>query len=473
MVIPILLRCITQRSVLAVLATTTSVGLTSELSAQYAVPSAPIHGPAPEFDFLDVPLAEGERIISSSTSDGGVVQYGGNNYRMIDSSSVPTAATGSGNSVQVQMPSVAGGFPLTGHCATGNCGSGSCSTCGPRLGLRGHGHHHGGYPGPGGGLALHGGGGTNLGGHPRLGAGGNVCGPTCNPYHYAAVDVLYMTNDNLQNYVGVAPFTVSDYDYEFGVRATLGTVPDCHHGYEATFVGPFRWRSDATAGAVGTNLTSVVVVAPFDPLNPPNPLPLEWDVNLNSFANATAQFQRFEAEMNSFELNRTLIGWEVIKLLYGVRYIQYDEEFLYSTVSPDGPGALQSEVENRMIGGQLGIEMTYPVTCRLWTDFRGRAGAYANFAENVFLLENAGVLEVGNTDDTTELAGVFELGGGLRYYLTNNLHIRAGAELWYIAGVASATDQFTSVIRSSTGSRTDVDDDVFLFGVNAGLEWKF
>lgn len=470
MVIPILLRCITQRSVLAVLATTTSVGLTSELAAQSAVPSAPIHGPAPEFDFLDVPLAEGERIISSSTSDGGVIQYGGGSYRMIDSSSVPTAASGAGRTTQVQMPSAAGGFPLTGHCATGNCGSGGCTTCGPRGGgLRGH----GGYPGPGGGLALHGGGGTNLGGHPRLGAGGNVCGPTCSPYHYAAVDVLYMTNDNLQNYVGVAPFTVSDYDYELGVRATLGTTPNCHDGYEATFVGPFRWRSGASAGAVGTNLTSVVVIGPHDPLNPPNPLPLAWDVDVSSFANATAQAQRFEAELASFELNRTLIGWEVIKLLYGVRYIQYDEEFLYTAVAPGGPGVLQSEVENRMIGGQLGIEMTFPVTCRLWTDFRGRAGAYANFAENDFLLRNAGVVEVANADDTTELAGVFELGGGLRYYVTNNLHVRAGAELWYIAGVASATDQFSSVIRSSTGRRTDVDDDVFLFGVNAGFEWKF
>jgi len=450
MVIPILLRCITQRSVLAVLATTTSVGLTSELAAQYAVPSAPINGPAPEFNFLDVPLAEGERIISSSTSDGGVIQYGGGNYRMVDSSAVPTAASGSGGPVQVQMPSAAGGFPLTGHCATGNCGTGGCNTCGPRGGLR---SHHGGYPGPGGGMALHGGGGTNLGGHPRLGAGGNVCGPTCNPYHYAAVDVLYMTNDNLQTYAGPSPIGVSDYDYELGIRATIGTVPDCHNGYEATFVGPFEWESSASGGR-GFNVSNLDLTA-FD-----------------------AQFQRFEAELMSFELNRTLIGWEVIKLLYGVRYIQYDEEFLNTATGPGVAGLLRSEVENRMIGGQIGAEMTFPVTCRLWTDFRGRAGAYANFAENDFQLRYSAPAPVDEIliltgDDTTELAGVFELGGGLRYYVTNNFHIRAGAELWYIAGVASAVDQFGSIFSAGTGRRTEVDDDVFLYGVNAGVEWKF
>lgn len=487
MAIPTIFRCITRRSVLALLATTTGVGLTSESSAQSALPPAPVSGPVPDFNLFDIPLAEGERIISSSTQDGGaVIQYEGGNYRMVDSSSVPTAAGkhaasghargghaqgghargGHAHANQRVMPSVADGFPLTGHCASGNCGSGTCGSCNQQGGLLGHGGLHGGYPGPGGGMAIHGRGGTDLGGHPRLGAGGTVCGPTCNPYHYAAVDVLYMTNDNLQNYVGVAPFTVSDYDYEFGIRATLGTVPNCQNGFEATFVGPFRWRSSASAvGPTSPPLTSLLNVD----------LPLFAGNHLTSFTNSDFQTQRFEAELYSFELNRTLVGWEIIKLLYGVRYIQYDEEFLYAATGSGttGDGLLRSEVENRMVGGQVGIEMTYPITCRLWSDFRGRAGAFANFAENDFRFANDDQLLVASRDDTTELAGVFELGGGVRYYVTNNFHLRAGAELWYIAGVASAVDQFGSTIRSGTGRSTDADDDVFLYGINAGAEWKF
>src|SRR5690606_169846 len=97
-------------------------------SAQNALPPAPVSGPVPDFNLLDIPLAEGERIISTSTQDGGaVIQYEGGNYRMVDSSSVPTAAgrhapgghahRGPAHGSQRVMPSVAGGFPLTGHCA--------------------------------------------------------------------------------------------------------------------------------------------------------------------------------------------------------------------------------------------------------------------------------------------------------------------------------------------------------------------
>jgi len=374
---------------------------------------------------------------------------------------VPTAASGSGGPVQVQMPSAAGGFPLTGHCATGNCGTGGCNTCGPRGGLR---SHHGGYPGPGGGLALHGGGGTNLGGHPRLGAGGNVCGPTCNPYHYVAFDALYMDNDEVTGFVGTGPFTVDDYDFELGMRVTVGTTSDCRNGYEATFIGPFRWKSESSAlpgdvPVLTTFLTEDIVLFPGN--------------NLTSFQNSTSQSQRFEAEFNSFELNRTLIGWEVIKLLYGVRYIQYDEEYLYGANSAAGAGLLSSETENRLFGGQIGIDMTFPVTCRLWSDFRARAGAYANFAENEFRFANAGNLLVSTGDDDTELAGMFEMSAGARYYVTNNLHLRAGGELWYLTQIASAVDQFGGHITSGTGRNIDVGDGVFMYGVSVGAEWKF
>lgn len=271
-----------------------------------------------------------------------------------------------------------------------------------------------------------------------------------------------MSNDGVENFVGAAPFTVSDYDYELGVRATIGTVPDCHSGYEATFVGPFRWTSRASA--VDADVAGPLS-ALFDPVDIAFPNTF--------FDDPFSQTQRFEAELMSFELNRTLIGWEVIKLLYGVRYIEYDEEYRYSSQNAAGLGTLLSETDNRMIGGQVGIDLTFPVTCRLWSDFRARAGAYANFAENDFRLRNEGTYVAANADDGTELAGMFEIGGGARYYVTNNFHIRAGGELWYLAGVATAVDQFGSTITPRTGRNVEVEDDILMYGVSAGAEWKF
>jgi hypothetical protein len=459
MVIPTLIRCITGRSVLALLATTASVGLTSEAAAQYAGPAA-IAGPVPEFNFLDVPLAEGERIISSTTSENGaVIQYGGGNYRMVDSSSVPTAASGQGHSGGAGMPSNVTGFPLTGHCASGNCAGGNCGTCGKQGGQL----SHGGYVGPGANLSFGARGhqGTDLGGHRRVGAGGNVCGPTCNPYHYVAFDALYMANNGVNDYVA-AQFPTSDYDYERGMRITIGRVPNCHNGHEASFVGPFRWRSESAQGGTRTLLTP----------SPGFDFPITG-IDPNFYVTPATQFQRYEAEYASFEFNRTLIGWEVIKLLHGIRYIQYEEQYLYSAENALNSVQLGSETENRMIGLQVGIDMTYPLTCRLWSDFRARAGAYANFAENYLQFNRDNAPLFSNTDDGVKLAGVFEIGGGARYYLTNNFHIRGGGELWYMTQVASATDQFGRSINTGTGSSTDIGDDILMFGLSVGAEWRF
>jgi len=430
-----------KRSLLAVLASVASIGLTSiDAFAQGVAPTIPIAGPVPEFNLSDIPLAEGERIVSSDAGPGGgVIQYDGSAYKTIDPSLVPNAASGGSHS----SPLMSGGF-ADGACATGNCG-----TAGAQNGLSGPGF--------------------DLGGRPRLGAGGNVCGPTCNPYRYGAIDVLYMKHNDLNSFGSPAPFNLGDFDYELGVRVTIGSVPDCHSGFEFSFLGPFRWDSDTQRTSAANDIDAAIVAG----------LPIAA-AGLSTFFDADFAAQSLEAELMSFELNRTMIGWDVIKLLYGMRYIQYDEDFLYTSrrtlVGPPGDpglGILASRTQNRMIGGQVGIDLTYPVTCRMWSDMRARAGVFANFAENRFQLTNNNVLQIFNEADTTELAGMIELGGGLRYYLTNNFHIRGGGELMYITEVATALDQFGPVMAPGTGRQINAGDSIFLFGFSVGAELKF
>lgn len=434
-----------RRSLLAVLASVASIGLTSiDAFAQNAT-ALPIARPVPEFNLSDIPLADGERIVSSDAGPGGgVIQYGGSVYKTIDPSLVPNAASGTSH----PSPLMSGGF-ADGSCATGNCGSstclsGSCGTAGAKNGLYGPG--------------------VDLGGRPRLGAGGNVCGPTCNPYRYGTSEVLYMKHNDLSSYGSPAPFNLGDFDYELGVRITIGSVPDCHAGYEASFTGPFKWSSTSARGGGGID----AFLTAGNPILP---------AQLTSFENADFAAQRYEAEYMSFDINRTLIGWDVIKLLYGFKYIQYEEDFRYFSDGPGGvgTGVLGSSTDNRMVGGQVGIDMTYPLTCRTWSDFRGRAGVFANFAENRFQLSNDGnaAPEIFNEGDTTKLAGMIEFGGGLRYYLTNNFHIRGGGELIYVTEVATALDQFGSVMSPGTGRGINAGDSIFLFGFSVGAEVKF
>lgn len=440
-----------KRSLLAVLASVASIGLTSvELMAQGVAPVTPIGEPVPEFNLSDIPLAEGERIVSSEAVPGGaVIQYDGSAYQTIDASSVPTAATGVPGATPMMSGGYAGGSCATGNCGSSTCRSGSCGTPGCKNGLSGPG--------------------VDLGGKPRLGAGGNVCGPTCNPYRYAAVDALYMKHNDLDSFGSPAPFNLGDFDYELGARVTLGVVPDCHSGFEFSFLGPFQWESSSRITSNLDDIDASLVAG----------LPIAA-VGLSTFFDAEFAAQSLEADLMSFEINRTMIGWDVIKLLYGMRYIQYDEDFIYTStrtggVAPGlpGNGLLRSRTENRMIGGQIGIDMTYPVTCRLWSDLRARAGAFANFAENRFQLTNNNALQIFNEADDTGLAGMLEFGGGMRFYLTNNFHIRGGGELMYVTEVATALEQFGPVMTPATGRSIDAGDSFLLFGFSVGAELKF
>ncbi len=393
-----------------------------------------MHSPEMGMPMTDIPLAPGETIVSPPMmGGGGVIQHEGGSYQIVDSSSVPTMSQMMADPSLTTMPhSQAYSGYAGGSCANGNCGGGCASgNCGRSYGSNGY--------------------------------VGNACGPVCNPYIYSSFDALYVTNRNVDNYTRSPNFALDDFDYELGARVTMGMVPDCRNGVEASFTGPLEWdeQNDLSSptGGIGTFLRprSGVVAA-----------------QLSTFNNAIFQSQRYEADYFSFEASQTLIGWEICKLLYGLRYVNYDEEYLYRSVIASGQqGLLRSAVENKMVGGQVGMDMTFPMSCKVWSDMRARAGIYGNFAENRFELSNAGAAVVRNFDDDVEIAGLFELSSGLRYYLTDDFHVRAGGELWYLAGVATSIDQFDTRVRRSTGRTINIDDDVLMVGISIGAELKF
>ncbi len=411
------IRSVGQRMLLAALATTGAAGI----SALPASAQTGMHQPS----------------MPPSTL-GNMIQHEGGSYQVIDPSMVPMADGAMfdqsiSGTPMMMSPDMNTGYPsqyptqyapqYSGGCATGNCG--------------------GGYSG-----------GSGYG-------GGFDCGVPCNPYLYASLDALYLKNTSVDNFSASPDFFLDDFDYEFGVRGTVGIVPDCRNGMEVSFTGPFDWATENNiqnpAGGIRTFLTPVAPLGTF-----------------NTFNDAIFQAQRLEAEYYSLESSRTLIGWEICKFLYGLRYVNYDEDYFYrSTIASGQQGLLRSSTQNKMIGFQVGMEMTYPITCKIWSDFRGRAGAYANFAENTFELNNGAAAVVRSLDDDVELAGLFELGSGVRYYLTDDFHLRAGSELTYITGLATATTQFGSNISQNTGRNVNIDDDVLFIGISVGGELKF
>lgn len=290
---------------------------------------------------------------------------------------------------------------------------------------------------------------------------GNPCAP-CQPYSYVIVEALYLELTGKQRLTYSRDFLTNDFDYEWAPRITIGSVPDCVHGCEATFMGPYEWEKFGQAFDAGFGLGTI--------LTPGLPVAA---ANLSAFNNADYQNHIYTADYWSLELNKTTVGWDIAKIITGVRYVNYEERFSYYSQNATEAGLLFSQADNRLFGLQVGMDLLYPIARHAYTDFRSRFVALANFAESKVRLDNAGVRVLSTADDKTRIAGMIEIGSGVRYEVGQALSVRAGVEMMYLTRVASAPGQFTPVIRPQTGLRTRVKDDVLLAGLSVGATLKW
>lgn len=357
---------------------------------------------------------------------GGTITHGSETFEVVDAGSVPTAASQGGS-----VASLPTSGPGRRH---GHAAAGGCRGCG----------------------------GGAVGGSAGDAGSAMAC-PRCDPYSYVTVEGLWMRRRGDNDFSLARNFRLDDFEHQWTPRLTFGSVPDCVDGWEASFTGPLEWELAASAFSGADTLQTLLI--------PEAPI---VGTDLDSFNNARSQSQSYEADYWSAEFSRTSQGWEVIKVLYGLRYIDYSEEYRYRTVDvTDGNGLLRSDTDNSMIGGQVGLDLLYPVARYAYVDMRGRAGLYLNLAESDVDIINDGVSVVSFSPDEKELAGVFELATGLRYQLGEMLSVRGGGEIWYLSGIATAPDQIGAQVGRSFGSSLNVDDDIFVVGLNVGAELKY
>lgn len=269
------------------------------------------------------------------------------------------------------------------------------------------------------------------------------------------------------NYTASPNFLMDGYDFEAIPRVTIGRVPDCINGCELTFTGVAEWtQSGAASNPSGGIETFLNLVAPFDA------------TDILAFTNSIEQSQRLEAQYWSVEANKTMVGYDVARCLVGVRYIDYQELFTYlgenatvGAISGSTLGSLRSEVKNRLLGPQVGVDLLYPICHRGYTDFRARAGIFANFADLDFDYRNDISTALLADEDAVRFAGMIEVAGGVRVQLTDRLSVRAGGELWWLGGVGTATDQFKNTIVAITNVRTG--SEFFVAGGTVGAEYRY
>ncbi|TWT76365.1 hypothetical protein CA13_68590 [Planctomycetes bacterium CA13] len=391
--------------------------------------------------------AKATNVQQTAASNSRSIKHGDQEFAVMTAEGVPTAASAGRVATLGSMPTseLNGGVTQT-----------SCLSCGTSCGGSCPGGSYGGMYGG----SCNTGSCGNYGGYGSSMGGG--CGIPCRPYRFAMVEALYMEHQGDAPQLLGSNFQSAEFDFEWGSRITVGMVPDCVHGMETTFVGPFNWdlqsSSTFTPPLAFDTVSSDRLLGPF----------------MAPFTDVVADRATYEADYWSIEANKTLVGWDVAKLLIGGRYIDYDELYRYGFSNDTGEQAvLQSETENSLYGMQVGLDMLFPTSCHGYMDFRGRAGGYLNFAESDVRGFNTAGATVFANDDDLELAGVFELGAGYRYELGEMLTLRAGGEMWYVTGIADAPTQLSNVVRRGSGQSIAIDDDFFVIGVNFGAQMKF
>jgi hypothetical protein len=252
-----------------------------------------------------------------------------------------------------------------------------------------------------------------------------------------------------------------DFGYELGGRFTFGYMYDCVEGIDFVYSGPFDWTRQAAVN--GANLDSFFTpVAPFTALQ------------LDAFQDAVSQSQAYTAKLSNFEANRRWWADNVMSTLIGLRVIDYSEGYAFNSVrNGGGQGIFRNNVDNLMIGGQIGADMYFPVTTCFDFGFRARGGLFANFQESQTFMSNRGTTLINATDEDVEFSGIIELGALARYRLLRSVVVNGGYEAWFMPGTATVANQGFSLVSPTTGSDVEGGESVFFHGATAGVEISF
>jgi hypothetical protein len=160
--------------------------------------------------------------------------------------------------------------------------------------------------------------------------------------------------------------------------------------------------------------------------------------------------------------------------LIGIRAIQYSEQLSFDSVgSGNGAGFLRTDLQNFLLGGQIGSDVMRPISQRFSIGGRSRLGAFANFNEGELQVFNRGTRLIDSSRRSTDIAGLVQLGLIGRYRILPNMVATTGYEAMYIGGIATVSNQQYAPLTPGSGTRYDAGDCVLFHGGTFGLEYSW
>jgi hypothetical protein len=336
--------------------------------------------------------------------------------------------------------------------------------------------------------------------------GGFMCGllpytegGSCAPRWYdIAVDGLYWTRDEVSSFVPFTAFTrfgpiimssdSVDYEHRPGLRFNAALQVFAGVNLEFAYFGLFSW-------AANTSVTSPIGDELFSPYS-----------DFGALVGVGSPFDESDqAQMHSLRVSSTIDNFELNVRKYwtgpncrlqgsyksGVRYVYLVDDMNFSTLgrdvvvglttAPAGESSNDVRAHNSLIGFQSGFELWANIVPGVSVGTDCKAGVYGNFAkQNTFVTgsttsggTSANLRESATNNDVaiTGEANVLFI-----YRCNENMTLRAGYSVFFIDGVALATENFNSENPfNNIRAVPELDDDghVFYHGGFAGFEWMW
>ena len=228
---------------------------------------------------------------------------------------------------------------------------------------------------------------------------------------------------------------------------------DC---YEMTYLGSLRWnRSLESIGPIQG------LVSSNDP---------QW---LYPFQNADSLSQTHSAGFRQYSLGRRWLTDDIGNSAFGLRVIDYNEEFRMRSKRQDQEGLYSVQTGNLLVGLGRSIELWRPISQRVALGGQVDGGLYANFADAHFQASSGDDKESYANDDDLSLAASLGVHLKARYQLRSWAGLYGGYRWLMVTGLASVDDQALPSLSDNITLSTSSDATILFHGFDAGLEFKF
>jgi hypothetical protein len=243
------------------------------------------------------------------------------------------------------------------------------------------------------------------------------------------------------------------FDQDTSARYTFSRLLGGIERIDFKFTGPFHWEKQSTVnGPVDSNFPSSINAA---------------------FDQADKHRLSHQIRLASYELNRCWSSDELSTFFYGLRVFDHSEKYLLDASKGAGNGVFQLAANNFLAGGQIGLNLSRPLSQRWTVGFDGGLGLYGNFANGSLDANNGPSTLLDSSDNRFRLTSVITTGGSVNYRVSQNIVATGAYEYWYFPGLATAADQPLSNNAQLASLALRTGDDQLFRGWSLGLSARF